>query len=204
MRYGLLIDLKKCIGCNACTVACKVAHAAPPGVFLSKVLVEENGSYPHPKVTYLPTLCMHCEDAPCVAICPTAATKKREDGIVTVDPDACIGCRSCMAACPYGARTFLDEDPKPYFPGAAHTPFEEAVQARYGYRKGIVVKCDLCVDRVDEGKEPACVQSCITGARVFGDLDDPQSQVAQRIAMGDATQLAPERGTKPSVYYVGA
>lgn len=198
MRRGMVIDLKRCIGCHACTMACKLENATPPGVFWARCLEKETGKYPLAKRVFVPVLCNHCQDAPCLRACPTGATAQREDGIVTVDQATCIGCRACMEACPYEARFFL-EDSRSYYPGHL-TPFEEA-----GYRKHetrTVSKCNFCTDRVEKGLEPACVQTCPAAARTFGDLDDPGSEVSHLIRERYAIQLRPEMGTKPSVYYI--
>lgn len=114
MTYGMLIDLKKCIGCHACAVACKEAHGTPPKVTRAHVEIEYVGEYPDVRMTAYPMLCMHCENAPCVEVCPTGASFKREDGIVAINKDECIGCKSCMSACPYGAR-YYREDENGYF-----------------------------------------------------------------------------------------
>lgn len=198
MRRGMVLDLKRCIGCQACTIACKLENATPPGVFWGRCLEKETGKYPRAKLVFVPVLCNHCQDPPCLRACPTGATAQREDGIVTVNQDACIGCKACMEACPYEARFFL-EDSHSYYPGHL-TPFEEVGYKRH--QKGTVSKCNFCVERVERGLEPACVQTCPTEARTFGDLDDPQSEVSCLLRERHAIQLRPEMGTNPSVYYM--
>ena len=198
-RYGMVIDLNICIGCNACTMACKAEHATPPGIFFSKVLEKEVGKYPAARRIFLPVLCNHCGNPACMEVCPTGATSKRDDGIVLVDYDLCIGCRSCMEACPYGPRSFYKEQDTYYAEGK--TRFEESKQR---YPEGVVMKCNFCVDRVDQGLDPACVVTCPTECRIFGDLDDPQSRVSQIVAEKKARPLLPEKGLEPSVFYVGS
>ncbi len=198
-RYGMVIDLNICIGCNACTMACKAEHATPPGIFFSKVLEKEVGKYPAARRIFLPVLCNHCGNPACMEVCPTGATSKWDDGIVLVDYDLCIGCRSCMEACPYGPRSFYKEEDTYYAEGK--TRFEESKQR---YPEGVVMKCNFCVDRVDQGLDPACVVTCPTECRIFGDLDDPQSRVSQIVAEKKARPLLPEKGLEPSVFYVGS
>ena len=200
MRYGIVIDTRRCFGCNACTVACKQTNGTPPGVFWAKVYVEEVGEYPTARRQYTPALCMHCADAPCVEVCPTGASYQREDGIVLIDQDKCIGCRYCMVACPYNARYFDFGGNETYFPEMELTPLEAARQE--GRATGTVSKCTMCVDRIDAGEEPACVATCPTYARIFGDLDDPESEVSKLIAEHGAMPLHPELGTNPSVFYI--
>ena len=200
-RYGMVIDLKRCIGCYACAMACKAENGTPPGVWWSKVLTGEIGKYPNARITYAPVLCMHCENPACVEVCPTGASYKRPDGIVAVNYDACMGCRYCETACPYGARTFVDAL-KPYYPKFGLTPYEQLMYKKH--QAGVVEKCNFCLERVAQGQEPACVETCVGYARHFGDLDDPNSEVSKLIARRHGYQLLPELGTNPSVYYLPA
>jgi molybdopterin-containing oxidoreductase family iron-sulfur binding subunit len=198
-RYGMVIDLNLCVGCNACTIACKAEHGTPAGVFFAKVLEKEVGKYPAARRVFLPVLCNHCSQPACMEVCPSGATDKREDGIVFIDYDLCIGCRSCMEACPYGARTFHDNQTT-YYTGQV-TPFEKIKPKA---PKGVVMKCDFCADRVDQGLDPACVVTCPTECRVFGDLDDPQSKLSRLIAEKKARPLLAEKGLEPNVFYIGS
>ena len=197
-RYGMVIDLRRCVGCDTCTMACKATNATTRGILWNRVLKYETGKYPKAKLNFLPVLCMHCKEPECEKVCPTGATSKGEDGIVTVDNEKCIGCRYCMVACPYASRYFYDEV-RTYYPGHM-TPFEQI-----GYKKhklGTVEKCNFCVDRVKAGLEPSCVVSCTGNARYFGDLDDPDSEVSRLIKDRGGFVLNPEMGTEPSVYYL--
>lgn len=210
-RYGMVIDLQRCIGCYGCMIACKAEHFLPPGIFWSRVLIKEYGKYPSVVKTVVPVLCNHCQDAACVNVCPTGATTKREDGIVTVDYNKCIGCRYCMMACPYGSRSFYDSQ-KEYFPGQGLTPYEQLGYKQY--QTGVVMKCTFCQERIDAGIKkglkpgvdreatPACVTNCMAKARYFGDLDDPDSEVSRLIREKHGHQLHVEFGTDPSVYYL--
>ncbi|NIN96381.1 MAG: 4Fe-4S dicluster domain-containing protein [Anaerolineae bacterium] len=200
-RYGMVIDLKKCVGCTACAMACKAENGTPPGVWWGKVVMGERGEGTSARRTALPSLCMHCSNAPCVQVCPTGASHKRADGIVAVDYDKCMGCRYCEVACPYDARTFVDGI-EPYYPDFGFTPYEELMFKKH--QAGVVEKCNFCLERVEQGQEPACVQTCIAYARHFGDLDDPNSEVSKLIAQKHGYQLLPELGTEPSVYYLPA
>lgn len=198
-RFGMAIDLGRCVGCYSCAMACKAENMTSSGVWWNKVLAKEEGEYPKAKLTFLPTACMHCDNAPCVAVCPVQATYRRADGIIVQDKDKCIGCKLCIAACPYGARTFLDEY-RSYYPGQGPSPQEKHGAAFH--KVGTVEKCTFCAHLKDVGQEPACVQACPASARVFGDLDDPASAVAKLVASSKAVQLQPEKGTKPKVYYI--
>lgn len=196
----MVIDLARCVGCNACTLACKIEHGTPPDVYYTRVYTEETGSFPDVTTLYVPALCNHCEDAPCVRVCPTGATYKREDGIVMVDQDKCIGCRYCMVACPYNERFYLREGSLDDGYHGERTVFEDTKWQ--WFTEGTVVKCNFCAHRVDEGLDPACVVTCPTEARVFGDLEDPGSKVSTLIRERDGHQPQPDAGTNPSVYYL--
>ena len=159
-------------------------YGEPDGMWWNRIVSMEADTYPNTSVLYLPKACMHCYDAPCVPVCPTGASFKREDnGVVLVDYDACIGCQLCMWACPYGVREFDEHE-------------------------GVVKKCTLCIDRIEdetlapEDRQPACVQSCPTHARTFGDLDDPASIVSRLVAERQGFGLLPELGARPSVHYL--
>jgi molybdopterin-containing oxidoreductase family iron-sulfur binding subunit len=202
MKWGMVIDLKRCIGCYGCQLSCKAENGTPPGVFYARVLKQEEGTYPTVQQLFLPVLCNHCEDPPCVDVCPTGASFIWEDdGVVDIDHDKCVGCRTCMLACPYSNRYFNDGEQNYYGPGN-QTPYEEARVARH--QTGVVMKCNFCRDRVHEGQDPACVTNCPTVARTFGDLDDPTSEVSRLIKERNGFALHPEKGTKPNVYYLPA
>lgn len=179
-RYGMLIDIRRCYGVHACSVACKAENDVPLGQTRSWVEYIEKGTYPNVTRSFLPRLCNQCEKPACVSVCPTGATWKREeDGIVVVDDDICIGCKYCVHACPYDARY-----PNPV--------------------TGTVDKCDFCIHRVAKGLEPACVEACPSRARIFGDLNDPESEISKMIATNPVTVLRPEKGTEPNVFYIAA
>lgn len=206
-RYGMVIDLKRCVGCYGCQISCKAEHFTPPGITWAVVLKAEEGKFPSVRRLSLPLLCMHCAEPACEKVCPSGATVKEADGTVTVDKETCIGCRYCMVACPYGARYFNDRELNYY--GSYRTPYEEMGAAPPGgeaseHRTGRVEKCDLCSQRRERGLEPACVANCMTKARYFGDLEDPYSEVSRLIREKGGFQLNPELGTDPSVYYLPA
>jgi Fe-S-cluster-containing dehydrogenase component len=201
-KWGMVFDLRRCIGCNACAVACKQENTLPSGVFFTKTLSEEVGEYPHAGRMYIPTMCNHCEEPACERVCPTGATYVRADGIVMVDHNVCIGCGSCAVACPYDVRTMIEQevlDNGLYRTGHI-SPFESQ-----GYKRwvaGTMSKCTFCHDRVDAGLQPACVATCPTEARIFGDLDDADSDVRRLIHERRGRQPLPEKNTNPKVYYI--
>src|SRR5690349_7572539 len=179
MRYGFVIDQRKCIGCHACTVACKEENQVPLGVNRTWVKYIEKGVFPDTRRYFSVMRCNHCDNAPCVTICPTVALYRRPDGIVDFDGERCIGCKSCMQACPYDA---LYIDPE------THT----------------AAKCHYCAHRVESGLEPACVVVCPVQAIVPGDLDDPHSTIARLVASQQTQVRKPEQGTRPKLFYLGA
>lgn len=200
-RWGMVIDLDTCVGCHSCTVACKATNGTPPDIMFARVHEREVGEFPTARREFLPVLCNHCEDAPCVPVCPTGASYKRADGIVAVNADACIGCRSCATACPYEQRHYVELGSlsQGYFNGEL-TKYEEIKYERW--TEGTVIKCDFCMDRVDAGRNPACVDTCPPGSRVFGDLSDPESNVRKLLRDRESFTLLPEAGTRPSVHYL--
>lgn len=208
-RWVMIADLRRCVGCQTCTAACKHVNATPPGVQWRRVLDMEIGEYPEVKRAFVPTGCMHCDEPPCMHVCPTTATKKRADGIVTIDYDLCIGCAYCSVACPYDARFKSDSASFAY--GKAMQSEEQGPGEE---RIGVATKCTFCVERIDAGlakglapgvdpeATPACVNSCIAQALHFGDLEDPQSNVAQLLAENQHFRLHEELGTGPRIYYL--
>ena len=200
MRYVMVIDRGRCVGCDACAIACKQANATLPGMFWNHVEKAEEGTYPNARQVFTPVLCNHCANPACVEVCPAQATWQREDGIVVIDHEACIGCGACVAACPYEMRSLVPETIEGYYGEMGLCAFETA---RYPeHVPNTAEKCDFCAARLDEGKKPACVAACPARARVFGDADDPDGEVAQLLAAREATQLLPETGCDPQVFYV--
>ncbi len=211
-HWVMVIDVGKCIGCDACTVACKAENKTPPGVVYNIVLKEEIGTYPNVTRRFVPRPCMQCEKPPCVKVCPATATYKRPDGVVVVDYEHCVGCRYCLSACPYGARYFDKGDF--YTRGTPEIqPYETAPNFEYerewerepGSEEspvGNARKCTFCLHRVEKGMLPACIVTCLGRARYFGDLDDGESLVSKLVSEGNVMRLKEDLGTEPSVYYL--
>ena len=202
-KLAIGINLRRCIGCNTCAVACKMQNNVPDGMLWNRVLTEgcerfdsAEGTYPNLSRTYLPLACQHCENPACERVCPTGATYKDDKGRVEIDYDKCIGCRMCMAACPYNARTFNWNEPV----RATGAGYGDARVPERG--RGVMEKCTLCKERTDEGDEPMCVRCCPAEARIFGDLDDPDSAVSRLRREQSAEVLLEEKGTRPQVFYV--
>ena len=208
-RWAMVADLRRCVGCQTCTAACKHANATPPEVQWRRVLDMEVGEYPDVKRSFVPVGCMHCDDPPCMHVCPTNATKKRADGVVTIDYDLCIGCAYCALACPYQARYKTDRA------SFAYGDAMQDEQARFEPgRLGVATKCTFCADRIDAGLEqglkpgvdpaatPACVNSCIAGALHFGDVEDAASNISGLLAENQHFRMHEELGTGPRLYYL--
>lgn len=209
-RWAMAIDLRKCIGCHACTIACVAENKLPPGVVYRPVIEEEVGEYPHVSRRFIPRPCMQCENPPCVPVCPVKATYKRPDGIVEIDYEACIGCRYCIPACPYGARTadfgefYTDGTPQ-------RQAYETEPSHEYGRSwkrdgktspAGNARKCHFCIHRLEVGMLPACVTTCVGYATYFGDLNDPESLIHEIAGKPNVMRLKEELGTKPQVFYL--
>jgi len=179
VRYAMVIDTRRCSGCHGCSVACKAEFDVPLGSTRSWVEYVEKGDFPNVRLSFLPRLCNHCRHPACVDVCPTGATFKRKDGIVDIDPNICIGCKYCLLACPYDSR-FINP-----ITGSAD-------------------KCSFCLHRVAKGVEPACVNTCPGRARIFGDVNDPESEIAKALNTNAISVLRPGMGTEPFVFYINA
>ncbi|MFC1735939.1 sulfate reduction electron transfer complex DsrMKJOP subunit DsrO [Candidatus Hydrogenedentota bacterium] len=217
-RWAMAVDIKKCKaseGCTECSTACHYVHNVPEiqekrhevkwiwTESYGRVFDNHENPYVNEKLKALsiPVLCNHCENPSCVRVCPTKATFKRKDGIVAMDFHRCIGCRYCMAACPYGSRSFNWFDPRGVDTNGK--PFIREVYGKFPTRtKGVVEKCNFCIERLVRGNDPACVEKCPNGALVFGDVNDPGSDIRKALANSHATRRTPELGTDPQVYYV--
>jgi phenylacetyl-CoA:acceptor oxidoreductase subunit 1 len=213
-RWGMVIDIRRCIGCYSCMVACREEHFVPRGIYFNRVVVSEKGKFPTVQKIILPVQCNHCQEPACVKACPTGATTQRADGLVLVNMDKCVGCGYCAVACPYQQRTLYEDPKSEYFPGQGLTPYEILGKQLFPYQAGTALKCTFCTERLDAGIKaglkpgidreatPACVITCPAQTRTFGDLNDPESNVSRLIYEKKAKPLHPEFGTEPSVYYI--
>jgi molybdopterin-containing oxidoreductase family iron-sulfur binding subunit len=203
-RYVMVVDIKRCIGCHTCAIACKSGNNLPNDVWWNRVLTfggkdmdTPHGKFPNLQKKYLTLACQHCENPACVKACPAEATYKREDGVVMQDYDKCLGCRLCIMACPYDSVRIYNEDSPEYY---MDFPVGDAMVEPQ--QKGTVSKCNFCVDRIDTGLSPNCVDVCPAKARFFGDVEDPESEVYKLLKANKHTQLLADKGTKPSVYFL--
>ncbi|MFQ5506005.1 MAG: 4Fe-4S dicluster domain-containing protein [Planctomycetota bacterium] len=224
-RYALVIDLHRCVGCSGCDIACKSENNVPEDFHWSNHIIETKGRFPDTRYRHIPTLCNHCDNAPCVVNCPSTAMHKSEEGLTLHDPDLCIGCKACQVSCPYGVIYFNENRPHARFreddatliPSCTATGKEVArrthaavphynparAETYQGVREeGIVEKCTMCDHRLAKGELPWCVESCPAGARIFGDVNDPRSPVSRALAKHAPRVLQKERGTKPHVFYI--
>ncbi|MDR2239516.1 MAG: 4Fe-4S dicluster domain-containing protein [Zoogloeaceae bacterium] len=209
-RYVMTVDLRRCIGCQTCTAACRHANATPPGVQWRKVLDIESGEFPDVRRSFVPVGCMHCGDPPCMHVCPSTATHQRADGLVGIDYDLCIGCGYCAVACPYQARYIVHKREFSY----GERPTEQEEAQFDPNRIAVATKCTFCSDRVDQAKEmgltpgidpevtPACVNGCIASVLAFGDREDPNSNVSRLLAENQFFRMHEELGTDPGMYYI--
>ncbi|MBM4425176.1 MAG: 4Fe-4S dicluster domain-containing protein [Chloroflexi bacterium] len=219
-RWVMVIDLRKCVGCHACTIACVAENKLPPGVVYRPVMEEEHGVYPLVTRRFIPRPCMQCDNPPCTPVCPVSATYKGEEGVVQIDYEQCIGCRACITACPYGARTsdfgytYLEGAPVAdgLIAGQSFAAgYERAPNFEYGKEWareegsspiGNARKCHFCLHRVMNGMLPECVATCIGRATLFGDANDPDSLVTEMIHRPNVMRLKEDHGTEPRVYYM--
>jgi molybdopterin-containing oxidoreductase family iron-sulfur binding subunit len=210
-KWAMVIDLRKCVGCNGCTIACITENKLPPGMAYRPVMTETHGTYPHVARRFIPRPCMQCENPPCVPVCPVNATWKRSDGIISIDYDQCIGCRYCITACPYSARSFdagyfysdfEGGEPQPYELLSSPEYGEDRVRAEGGSPVGNARKCTFCLHRIEQGELPACVLTCMGWATYFGDMNDTKSLVAELIGQPNVMRLKEELGTDPKVFYL--
>jgi len=224
-RYAMVIDLQRCVGCGACSIACRNENNVPDDMYWSNKITETVGTFPNVRYHYIPTLCNHCEYAPCVRGCPTKAMHKLPNGITMHDPSKCIGCKYCEFNCPYGVIYFnwqsphkFWQDAKPLIKDGTPSPKElvekvggkappyynpEREETLPGTRpKGVVEKCTFCDHRVKNGQLPYCVDACPASARIFGDLQDPKSKVSQLLGKFRPFRLREQLGTEPHVFYI--
>jgi len=176
-KWIMVIDATKCVNCHACTIACQNQNDLVPAEYFNRLEEREYGSFPNYGRRIIPVQCQHCDNPPCVSVCPVGASYKRKDGVVSINTNRCIGCKYCIVACPYGVRVVNEAE-------------------------GYVHKCSFCIDFVERGEQPACVTTCPMHVRTFGDLNDPNSKVAKLLAERKPVKLLKELNTNPSVFYI--
>ncbi len=224
-KWVMIIDQRKCVGCHACTVGCIAENHLPPGVVYRPVTSEESGEFPNVRLKFTPRPCMQCEQPPCVPVCPVKATWRRPDGVTIVDYDKCIGCRYCLTACPYGARTsdfgryYTASEAEgasrlqgsPLCGSDPHMAYEDIPnhelakswdRSHHKSPMGNARKCTFCLHRLEVGLLPICSTTCIGRANLFGDANDPESLVSETLAKEPTYTLLPHKGTKPRVFYI--
>lgn len=219
-RWVMVIDTRKCVGCHACTIGCVAENKLPPGVVYRPVITEELGEYPNLQLRFTPRPCMQCDEPPCVPVCPVKATWKRPDGIVAIDYDKCIGCRYCLTACPYGARTtdfgeyYTEKAARgadggtvvgpmaPYEALPNHEYHKHYDRSGHASPMGNARKCHFCLHRLENEQLPVCTTTCIGRATYFGDANDPDSLATELITKHNVQTLLPHKNTKPRVYYI--
>ena len=176
-KWGMVIDTTRCIGCHGCRLACQNQNDLPPKEYFNRIDEKEFGIFPDFKRRFTAIQCQHCDNPPCVKVCPTGASYKRSDGLVMINNDDCIGCKYCIVACPYDARIINEKD-------------------------GFAQKCGFCIKFVESGEQPACVTNCPMGVRIFGDLNDPLSEIVKVITSKKPVRLGEGLGTLPNIYYL--
>ena len=224
-RYAMVIDLQRCVGCGACSISCRNENNVPDGIYWSNKITETSGTFPNVRYHYIPTLCNHCDNAPCVRGCPTQAMHKLDNGITMHNPKKCIGCKYCEFNCPYGVIYFNWRKAHPFWrdgteliKGGTFSPAEmtreaggkvvpyynpERDETLAGIRpKGVVEKCTFCDHRLKKGLLPSCVEACPSDARVFGDVSDPNSEVSKLLGKFRPFRLREQLGTNPHVFYI--
>jgi molybdopterin-containing oxidoreductase family iron-sulfur binding subunit len=221
----MVIDLQSCVGCGSCSISCRSENNVPDGIYWSNKITETSGTFPNVRYHYIPTLCNHCDNAPCVRGCPTGAMHKLDNGITMHDPKKCIGCKYCEFNCPYGVIYFNWRKPHPFWrqetpviKDGTFTPEEmtqkaggkaipyynpEREDTLAGIRpKGVVEKCTFCDHRINKGLLPRCVEACPADARIFGDISDPDSEVSKLLGKFRPFRLREQLGTDPHVFYI--
>lgn len=202
-HYAMVIDQSRCLGCHTCSVACKTINNLPKTIWYNSVstiggntMEAASGEYPNLQMSYLPKACQHCIAPACVEVCPTGASVVNADGIVEIDAETCIGCKTCISACPYEVRVLIEDEPAYYVEQGLGDDMAPA------HLSGKVEKCNFCYQRIATGGIPACMDLCPTRARYWGDLDDAESDISKLLAKRNSTRLLEDQGTEPSVYYL--